>query len=247
MSSHAEVVIEENSTLLAVRGARLFDEIARKCVEDKGRFFVALSGGSTPRAMHRTLAKVPYRAEIPWHLVHLFWVDERCVPWDDPASNYGAAKEDFLEQIPLPAAQIHPMPVGIVAEDGALHYENELRRAFQSVEEQIPRFDLIFLGLGKDGHTASLFPVQPALDEVERLVVAVKGGDPDVPRLTMTFPILNRANVLVFMASGKDKAKMVKTIVENPGGPLPAQRIRPIRGRVIWLLDREAASLISRE
>ena len=242
-----EIIIEENPNLLAVRGARLFDETARKCVEKEGRFFVALSGGSTPRAMHRMLGEEPCRSLIPWQGVHLFWVDERCVSWDDPASSYRAARRDFLDRIPLPEKQVYPMPADMVPEDGALDYQRDLRQAFQSVEGQIPIFDLIFLGLGMDGHTASLFPGQAALDERERLVVAVKGGDPDVPRLTMTYPLLNRARVLVFMVSGRGKAKMVKTVLESPDGPLPSQGIRPIHGRLIWLLDREAASLISRE
>ncbi|MCJ7594229.1 MAG: 6-phosphogluconolactonase, partial [Desulfobacterales bacterium] len=225
-------------------GARLFDETARKCVEEGGRFFVALSGGSTPRAMHRMLAQEPYHSEIPWHGVHLFWVDERCVPADDAASNYGAARDDFLERIPLPAGQVHPMAAGKVPEDGALEYQGELVKVSQPPKGQIPIFDLIFLGLGKDGHTASLFPGQKALDERERLVVAVKGGDPDVHRLTMTYPVLNKAKIVVFTVSGGEKAPIVKAILDGSGKGYPAQQIQPAEGRLIWLLDREATSLL---
>ena len=244
---NAEVIIEANPNLMAARGARIFSDNAKRCVEAEGRFFVALSGGSTPRAMHRMLAKEPYHSEIPWHGVHLFWVDERCVPADDAASNYGAAREDFLEKIPLPVGQVHPMPAGKVPEDGALEYQAELVKMSRQAKGQVPIFDLIFLGLGKDGHTASLFPGQKALDERERLVVAVKGGDPDVHRLTMTYPVLNKAKIVVFTVSGREKAPIVKAILDGSCKGYPAQRIQPAEGRLFWLMDRDAASWISRE
>jgi 6-phosphogluconolactonase len=212
-------------------------------VKKEGRFFVALSGGSTPRQMHRRLA---FRSAVPWQGVHVFWGDERCVPVDDPWSNHGAAWKDFLGKVPLLPERIHPMPVHVNPQKGALMYERELDHVFNLKQAQLPVFDLVFLGLGKDGHTASLFPAHRALEENERFVVAVKGGDPDVYRLTLTFPVINRAKEVIFMVSGLDKAEVVKAVTEDREGKFPASRIRPLSGSLMWLLDREAASLLAK-
>ncbi len=226
-------------------GVSIFIEAARDCVKDKGLFTVAISGGSTPRQMHRMLAEKAYISKIPWDKTHIFWVDERCVPRNDPASNYSTAKKDFLDRIPIPADQIHAMPGEVSPEDGALIYQAELISFFHSEKGKFPVIDLIFLGAGKDGHTASLFPGDKALDEMERMVVAVKGGDPSVSRLTMTYAVLNRARRIVFLLYGKDKADIVNTIFEGPELQLPAQKIQPLNGTLTWILDRKAASLLS--
>lgn len=235
------IIVEEDEEALSERGARLFEEKAIEAAKRRGQFFVALSGGSTPRAMHRRL---PFRPSIPWKAVHLFWGDERCVPMDHPSSNYGAAREDFIGKVPLPAERIHPMPSRMPPGRGALGYEKELKRVLGLEQGDLPRFDLIFLGLGRDGHTASLFPGQDAPGECRRLVVAVKGGDPDVARLTLTFPVINQAREAIFMVSGRDKAKVVRAVIEASDRRLPASRVRPARGVLTWLLDREAASLL---
>ena len=238
------IIVEEKQDALSERGAALFEQKAIESVEKEGDFCVALSGGSTPRAMHRRLAS---RSSIPWRGVHLFWGDERCVPASDPSSNYGMAWEDFLQKVPVPAERIHPMPGHRVPEQGALTYERELKRLFDLRPGFFPLFDLVFLGLGKDGHTASLFPGQESLDEDERWVVAVRGGDPDVDRLTLTFPVINRAREVILMVSGAEKAGAVKAVIEAEDRRLPATRVRPASGMLIWLLDREAASLLADE
>jgi 6-phosphogluconolactonase len=235
------IIVEESREALSERGARLFEKGAIEAVVKEGHFSVALSGGSTPREMHKRLAS---RSSIPWQEVHIFWGDERCVPAGDPSSNYGAAWVDFLGKVPLPAERIHPMPAYMTPEQGALSYERELEHIFNLKQGHLPFFDLVFLGLGKDGHTASLFPGQESLEERERFVVAVKGGDPDVYRLTLTFPVLNRAGEVIFMVSGKEKAGVVKAVIEAEDERFPASRVRPASGMLTWLLDREAASLL---
>jgi 6-phosphogluconolactonase len=235
------IIVEEDGEALSERGARVFEQKAIEAVEKEGHFFVALSGGSTPREMHRKLAT---RSSIPWQVVHIFWGDERCVPVSDPSSNYGTAWEDFLGKVPLPAEQIHPMPAHMAPEQGALRYERELHHLFNLRRGEFRGFDLAFLGLGKDGHTASLFPGQDSLGERERFVVAVKGGDPDVDRLTLTFPVINSAKEVIFMVSGREKSGVVKAVIEAEDEKFPASRVRPASGMLTWLLDQEAASLL---
>ncbi len=236
-----EVIIEENATELALTGAERFLGDAKASTSQRGHFSVAVSGGSTPRTMHRNLAREPFCSQIPWNETHIFYVDERCVPIDDPASNFGDLKRDLIEQAPLPIENIHPMPGETTLVDGARAYERELKAFFQQ-NAGFPVFDLIFLGIGKDGHTASLFPGQAALEEKEQWIVSVKGGNPDVHRLTMTLPVINHARHVVFLVSGEGKAGILKEIFEESSMPLPAQRINPVKGQLTWLLDRAAAS-----
>ena len=232
---------------MAKKGAEIFSQAAKKSVETRGRFVVAISGGSTPRNMHRLLGEEPFLSDIPWDKTDIFWVDERCVPADDLHGNFGTAKKDFLERVPIPEAQVHPMPGEIYPEKGAINYQQELLKFFNTGAGEFPVFDLIFLGVGTDGHTASLFPGQGSLDEKERLVVPVKGGNPNMSRLTMTYPLLNRAENIVFMVSGRAKASIIKSIIEDNEPVLPARMITPLTGELIWLLDREAASSLSKE
>ncbi|MFW6054808.1 MAG: 6-phosphogluconolactonase, partial [Thermodesulfobacteriota bacterium] len=231
---------------MAVAGAEICRTAALEAVQKKRRFTLALSGGSTPRLMHRLLAREPYLGEIPWDKTHIFWVDERCLKPDDPESNYGLAKQDFLLEVPLPREQIHPMPSTLPPEQGARIYQKTITDFFDIKKGQCPVFDLIYLGLGSDGHTASLFPGQTAFHEKRRLIVPVKGGSPDVNRLTMTLPLINRAKQKVFLVSGSDKARTVKRIVRDKLQDLPAGRIRPEKGRLIWILDQEAAALLEK-
>lgn len=245
--NQGEIIIRESPSEVTLTAAELFAKTARESVSEKGFFTVAVSGGFTPRPMHRMLAKEPFRSDVPWHKTHLFWVDERCVPFEDPASNYGAAQKDFLEEIPLPARQTYPMPVEIPPEEGALNYQDTMGSFFQLENQEFPYFDLIFLGLGTDGHIAALFPGQIALEEEERFVVAVKGGNPYVNRLTMTLPALNRARQIVFLVFGKRKAETLRRVFEGPQARLPAQKIQPLNGALTWLLDSESASMLSKE
>lgn len=194
--------------------------------------------------MYRLLAKEPLRSRVPWHLIDLFWVDERCVPSDDPASNYGTVKRDMLDHVPLSLQQTHPMPGNIPPDDGRTQYEHELQSYFHLVEDQLPVFDLIFLGVGTDGHTASLFPGHDSLNETKQLVRAVKGGKPDVNRLTMTVPVLNSADRIVFLVSGKEKTHIVEKVFSDNvhDDEMPVRMIKPEQGVLVWLLDRAAAS-----
>jgi 6-phosphogluconolactonase len=241
------MIIEPNALGLARRGAEIFSKAANKSFKIRGRFVVAISGGSTPRDLHRTLGEEPFRSNIPWEKTDIFWVDERFVPENDPASNYGAAMEDFLKRVPIPKAQIHPMPSEGNPEKSALNYQQELLKIFKVRAGKFPVFDLILLGIGTDGHTASLFPGQSALKEKIKWVVAVMGGNPNVSRLTMTYPLLNQAERIVFIASGREKAPILKAVLEDTKSRLPARMITPLTGELIWLLDQEAASLLSRE
>jgi len=245
MPSEFETIVLDHPDW-ASRAADMFRERARDCVANHGFFAVALSGGGTPRPVHRLLSQEPYVSHIPWTGIHVFWVDDRCVPETSPDSNVGAAREDFLSHIPIPPSQIHPMPVEALPEDGARQYEQELREFFVSDKNGFPAFDLVFLGIGQDGHAASLFPGHGALDERKRWIVAVKGGNPNVSRLTMTLPVLNSAREIVFLVSGKGKAAVTKAILEKRSPILPAQRIQPATGRLIWLIDGEASSLLSK-
>ena len=240
------IIIENNRDDLSTAAADLFEGCVNNCIEYCGRCVIAVSGGSTPRGMHRMLAEEPYRSRIPWEHIHFFWVDERCVPIDDPASNYGTALEDLLNHVPIPRYQVHPMRGDFAPDEGRAEYEEELRSFFGITPDQVPVFDLIILGVGTDGHTASLFPGHDSLQEKEALVCAVQGGIPNVNRLTMTFPVLNKARHVIFIAAGKEKAPVVSTIFSGgaAAGNIPARMVRPREGELIWLLDRDAASLI---
>ena len=239
------IIIKTNPMEQAITAADTLAMTAIDRVKENRLFTVAISGGSTPRTMHRMLTKVPYWSDIPWKNTHIFWVDERCVPQGHPDSNYGTAGKDFLTQVPISRENVHPMNGEAPPEASALKYQDELRDFFQLEHGDFPIFDLVFLGMGADGHTASLFPHQKALDEAGRWVVAVKGGAPYVSRLTMTFPVLNNAGQVVFLISGKEKAPTLKNIFENNEILLPVQRIQPYFGELVWILDREAASLLA--
>jgi 6-phosphogluconolactonase len=241
------LIIADDPSSLARGAAGLFVRSAREGIVARGAFFAALSGGATPRETHRLLAQSPHVEAIPWKDTHLFWVDERCVAYTDPASNFGAAKKDFLSKIPMAEERIHPMPATVLPEDGATRYTKDLEAFLPQGPGGVPRFDLIFLGIGADGHTASLFPGQEPLEEQERWIVAVKGGNPGIHRLTMTLPVLNGGRQIIFLVSGKDKAPVVRKILEKEEVALPAGRVRPVDGQVTWLLDAEAASMLSKE
>jgi 6-phosphogluconolactonase len=241
-----QTIIAVDADDLAFRAAELFKAAARAHVDQRGRFVVALSGGSTPRGMHRLLASPPALTEVPWEHTHLFWVDERCVPASDPESNLGEAWRDLLQHLPLPRENIHFVRGDFPPEEAAEEYQSELSCFFGLEEGEFPIFDLIFLGMGKDGHTASLFPDGSALCEESRLVVAVKGGIPNVARVTLTFPVLNRARQIIFLVAGSEKAETVEALHQGSGPELPAARIKPLHGDVIWLLDQEAASLLAK-
>jgi 6-phosphogluconolactonase len=239
-----DIHVMEDPDKLAISAVRIFIQLAKQALDQSRHYNVSISGGSTPRLMHRMLAHKPYVSEMPWEGLHLFWVDERCVPVSDQASNYGTVKKDMLDDLSLSPQQVHPMPGEKDPAEGALSYEKELTRHFEIQAGEFPGFDLIILGVGPDGHTASLFPGQSSLDEKQRLVLDVKGGDPDVNRLTLTLPVINQAKKILVLISGRGKAEIVKSIFQDKKTGLPIQRIQPEEGEMIWLLDKEAVSLL---
>ena len=244
---HSRVIVTDGIERLAMEGADLFQRSAVASVARTGLFTVAVSGGGTPRPMHRLLAADPYRSGIPWQFTHLFWVDERLVPATDPDSNFGCAETDFLNQLTIPAGNIHPMSSRKPPAAAADEYEHELRRHFSRFSNPEPVFDLIVLGVGTDGHTASIFPGDRSAVETTRWVTAVKGGTPDVERLTLTLPVLNRARCLVYLVSGSKKADVVRSLLTDASVHLPPQRIAPQRGEIIWLLDTAAAERLPQD
>jgi 6-phosphogluconolactonase len=241
-----EIHISPNPQALAEEAARRFAVLAREAIGERGRFVVALSGGSTPKVLLRLLALPPYRETLDWGRIQVAWGDERTVSPDDAQSNYRMAREALLVHVPIPAGNVHRMPAeNPDHEAAAADYEATLRALFG---DGSPRFDLIHLGLGTEGHTASLFPGSLALAERERWVAAPFVEKLDTYRITLTPPVLNAAREVQFLAAGKDKAAIVREILHAPHNPteLPAQVVAPTDGRLVWLLDTAAAQELER-
>lgn len=240
----AQIVISRDPAALAEEAARRFVAAAGAAIAARGRFTVALSGGSTPKVLFGRLAASPWVGQVAWANVHVYWGDERTVPPTDGQSNYAMAKETLLDRVPIPAGQIHR----IVAENpdpnaAADAYATTLRQTFGLADGEFPRFDLIHLGLGTEGHTASLFPGSPALGETTRLAAAPWVAKLDTHRITLTPPVLNAAREVQFLAAGAEKAAIVRTILRGPRNPdeYPAQIVAPADGALVWLLDEAAA------
>ncbi len=242
------IEILPDADALALRAADLFAFAAQESAAARGRFAVALSGGETPRALFRMLARQQFSQKIPWRRVQLYWGDERCVPPDDAASNYGMARETFIRHVPIPEENVHRMRGEDEPGAAALTYEKELRAlaAQERPRSDIPVFDLVLLGLGLDGHTASLFPRTRALDVEERWVVQNQAPDGSA-RLTVTYPVINAARRVWFLVSGARKAGMVAEVLEGLRVPeaVPAQGVTPVPGTLTWLLDEDAAAELS--
>lgn len=240
--------VVDGADALARAAAEEVLRAAEAAVRGHGRFTLALSGGSTPKALYRLLASVdgPFRERMPWDRTHFFWGDERHVPPGHADSNYRMARETMLDHVPVPPANIHRVRAEEAAEAAAADYERELRDFFQTAGEP-PRFDFNLMGLGPDAHTASLFPGTPVIHETERWVAAPWVEAHHTFRITFTPPVLNAAVYTLFLASGADKAAAVRAVLEGPRDVdrYPAQVVKPARGALLWLLDREAASLLS--
>jgi len=220
---------------------------ATDAVAKRGRFTIALSGGSTPRNLY-TLIAANASTTLPWNQMFFFWGDERHVPPDSPDSNYRMAKESLLSKVPIPPANIFPVPAeNPDAAQVAEVYEQTLRRFFAVAPGEFPRFDLILLGMGPDGHTASLFPETAALQEKSRLVVANWVEKLGGSRITFTLPLLNSARCVAFLVSGTDKAAALHEVLEGnaPADKYPSRLVQPNEGKLIWFVDRAAASELS--
>ncbi|HLR25495.1 MAG TPA: 6-phosphogluconolactonase [Fodinibius sp.] len=227
---------------LSEAAALLFKRKATEAVKKRGRFTVALSGGSSPQRLSELLASDRFRSEIPWKDVIIFWGDERFVPPDDPQSNARMARECLLDHVPVPSDQIHPIPTGGSPETAAKQYGDSLASVWN--QSPLPRFDFVLLGLGENGHTASLFPETEVLNEQKKWVAPVFLEEQQQYRITLTAPLLNNARCVMFLVFGHSKAQVLHNVLEGPSQPskLPAQLIDPAAGKLYWLLDEAAAS-----
>jgi 6-phosphogluconolactonase len=242
------VTIFTDPLQLASAGAREFYARALRAQAGYRIFTCGLSGGTTPRTLFSQIAVQNESRRLPagfWNSVHFFWGDEREVPPDHPDSNYRLARDELFQKLAIPPDNIHRIrPENGGASAAAEEYERELRRFFDAGTDAVPRFDLIFLGLGEDGHAASLFPGSSALQESKRWVTAAWVERLGTSRVTMTLPVLNHAACVIFLVSGKGKAQILRRVLcRNPGEDrLPAQAILPVSGELLWFVDRAAAS-----
>jgi 6-phosphogluconolactonase len=235
----ARIDISADPAALAERVAQWVVDLA--CATP-GRFAIALSGGSTPKRLYGLLAAAPLRDQMPWQRVNLFWGDERCVPWDSPDSNYGMARDTMLAHVPIPPENIRGIPFVGSPTDASEEYEETLKSYYGSdrLDPARPLFDIVLLGMGSDGHTASLFPGKPALEERRRWAVEVPepGLTPLIPRITLTYLALNSAKSVAFVAAGADKMAMMRRVLAG-NRELPAARVAPV-GELVWFGDRAA-------
>jgi 6-phosphogluconolactonase len=239
-SQHRELVVVADASAIAEAAA---ERLVGRVVAAKDRAAVCLTGGSSPEGLYRLLATEPWRRRVPWDRVHWFIGDDRFVPADDPLNNMGMARRLLLDRVDAPPGNIHPMPTDAGSpEAAAQRYQDALKRFYgaEQLDPARPLFDLVLMGLGSDGHTASLFPHSPALDETERWVVgiAMSGLEPFVPRVTLTFPALASTREMLFLVNGQGKRETLGRVLS--GDDLPAQRAHA-DGDLVWLVDRAAA------
>jgi 6-phosphogluconolactonase len=239
MASKPRIDVSADFEGLAHRVAQWIVDLA--CAAP-GRFAVALSGGSTPKRLYQMLAAPPLVEAMPWERVHLFFGDDRFVAWDDPNSNYGMARDAMIAHVPIPVENVHGIVFKGTPADGAHEYEHTLKSFYGSdtLDPARPLFDVVLLGMGSDGHTTSLFPGKPALDEKRRWTIEVPepGLTPFVPRVTLTYPALHSAKSTAFVAAGADKTAMMNRVLGGEHA-LPSARISPV-GELIWFIDRAA-------
>jgi 6-phosphogluconolactonase len=249
MTTNREIRILADANNIAQTAAAEFLDAARDAVREKDSFTVALAGGSTPKALYGLLVSNPLlQAKVPWSKIQFFFGDERHVPPDNAESNFRMASEAMLGKGPVDPKQVHRIKAEKRnAAQAAEEYEQELRTSFKLQADQFPRFDLVLLGMGPEGHTASLFPGTKALKEERRLVVSNWVGKLYTDRITLTPPALNNAARVIFMVHGEEKAPALKAVLEGPYEPeqLPAQLIQPKQGKVLWLVDPAAAGMLA--
>ncbi len=243
--TNSNIKIYDDAEAVAQAATARFVEIVKAALEEQGSFSVALAGGSTPKRIYELLASDHWRDSVRWDDVHIFFGDERCVPPDHHDSNYRMANEALLSRVPLPIANVHRMIGEGDAVANARRYEDELRSYFG--DEQWPRFDLVMLGMGDDGHTASLFPGSEALKENSAWVVANWVEKFDTYRITLTAPAINHARHIMFNVTGAGKAERLPEVIRGARQPerLPAQLIRPVEGQLEWFVDRAAAEKLN--
>jgi 6-phosphogluconolactonase len=221
-----------------------WNEISRSAIERKGIFSVALSGGKTPIDLYHKFSGM--KEILPWDKTHIFLVDERFVPADHNDSNYRILKETLLDHVPIPQGNIHPIPTErLTLQASAMAYEEDLKNFFRLSQDQFPEFDLLLLGIGEDGHTASLFPEAPVLNDRKHLAAPVALDDMRHPRITLTLPVINNAKHILFLVTGKNKASVLRKIIDKEDISLPASMVHSKKGRLIFVIDREASSQLS--
>jgi 6-phosphogluconolactonase len=244
--SEREIIICRDVDELNRKAAERFIGRATQAIQQSGQFTVALSGGSTPRGLYALLAAPECRNRVDWFRVHLFWGDERCVPPDHPESNFRMVQESLLSKVQIPSENVHRMMGEKEPEQAATEYEEHLRQFFHLPRGGVPRFDLIFLGLGEDGHTASLFPGSPALNERNRLVATVYVERLNAYRLTLTLPVINAAAQVSFLTTGENKSSIVKALLgaDADSSKYPAGQVRPVSGQLTWFITQDAARVL---
>jgi len=240
----AEVVRLEDLEALSQEAARRWLSIAQQAVAERGKFSIAISGGHTPRRLYEIMAASPYKEQVPWAQTHVFWADERRVPPSDPQSNYLMACEALLNHVTVPPAQVYRMMGEGLLSDSTADYENKLKRYFELGPRDWPRFDLVLLGLGPDGHTASMFPGTRAVSDLTHMVLVYEVPQMHMERVTLTRRVFNNSRNVIFLVSGADKAKAVAATLEGPDLPSthPAQVIQLTDGHLVWLVDQAAAA-----
>lgn len=241
-----EILICENADELAQKAASNLVLDAQRCISQRGRFTFALSGGSTPRISYGILAREPLKSQVDWGRIHFFWSDERSVPAGHADSNYRMACEALLDHLNVPPEHIHRMEAEREDRDAAAaEYQATIEKVFGVHPPQLPRFDSIWLGMGDNGHTASLFPGTHALHENVRWVVPNLVPKFSTYRMTFTSPLINAANTVMFLVAGEEKAAVLKEVLQGSFDPerLPSQLIKPSSGRLVWIVDRAAAKL----
>lgn len=235
-----------SAAAMALASAELFAKRVEQAAAARGVARIAISGGSTPQAMFKLLADPaqPFLVTVPWDKLQLFWVDERCVPPDSPESNYGVCRDLLLTKAPIPEGNVFRMEGELEPEEAASRYESTLRNVMKLEGAESPAFDLIMLGMGPDGHTASLFPNTEALNQIGRLVVANHVPQKDTWRITLTWPVINQGAEVAFQVEGAAKKDILAEVLTGPRDPerLPSQLIRPSNGKLLFLLDEDAAA-----
>lgn len=238
----SEIVKLANADAVIQEAARRWIAIANQSVAERGRFTIALSGGNTPAPLYRLMTSDEYRGQVAWDKTHVFWSDERRVPASHPDSNFRMARETLLDYVPIPSDQIYRMPTEGLTRIDADHYERVLRKVFDLKAREWPRFDLMLLGMGKDGHVASIFPGTRAVSDLSAMVLVYEVPQLRSERMTLTLPVLNNARNVILLVTGGEKAEMLAEVLGPKQQPStrPAEAVKPVDGSLVWLVDQEA-------
>ena len=239
---NGRLILYPSAEALARAEADTIALLLNEAIHARSHAMIALSGGTTPRRVYELLASEPLRSAVRWESVHVFWGDERCVPPEHPDSNYRMANEALLRHVTIPDGNVHRIQGELKPDEAAPAYEEDLRRTFRLGPDDVPRFDLVLLGLGDDGHTASLFPGGSSLKERQRLVTTAYVERLGAYRVTLTYRTINNAGNVHFLVSGKSKAAILARVVQSSAEEYPAQLVRPFAGDLRWLVDQDAAS-----